>query len=88
MRAEMTACLDALRQSVVEILRDYHVALIENADRLDANLHKVAGRMPGTGATLADAQVQRVGFVQSIDGSYEVLEPALVMLLVGKRRAG
>jgi hypothetical protein len=88
MRAETLACLGALRQSAIDILRGYHVSVIESADRYDPALHTVAGRVPTTGASTAAAHVQRVGFMHSLGDSYEVIEPALVMLRVGKRRAG
>jgi hypothetical protein len=47
----------------------------------------VDGRIRTTGASTA-AHVQRVGFMHSLGDSYEVLEPALVMLRVDKRKAG
>jgi HD-GYP domain-containing protein (c-di-GMP phosphodiesterase class II) len=88
MRAETLACLDALRESTVQILRGYHVAVIEHAENFDPALHTVAGRIPHTGVTPAAAHVQRVGFMHSLGDSYEVLEPALVMVRAAKRRAG
>lgn len=53
----------------------------------DPALHTVDGRIRTTGASTA-AHVQRVGFMHSLGDSYEVLEPALVMLRVDKRKAG
>ena len=88
MRAETLACLSAVRQSAVDILRGYHVSVIESADRYDPALHTVAGRVPVTGASTADAHVQRVGFMHSLGDAYEVIEPALVMLRVDKLKAG
>ena len=88
MRAETLACLGALRESFVEVLRSYHVAVIENAENFNPALHTVAGRIPSGGAGDASAHVQRVGFMRSLGNSYEVLEPALVMLRVNKRKAG
>ena len=88
MRAETLACLSALRESTVQILRSYHVAVIEHAENFDPALHTVAGRIPSTGAGPTTAHVQRVGFMHSLGDSYEVLEPALVMLRAAMRRAG
>ena len=88
MRAETLACLSALRQSAVDLLRGYHVSVIETADTYDPALHTVAGRIPSTGASAAAAHVQRVGFMHSLGDAYEVVEPALVMLRVAKRQAG
>ncbi len=88
MRAETLTCLGAVRQSVVEVLRGYHVSVIETAESYDPVLHTVAGRIPTTGASDAAAHVQRVGFMHSLGDAYEVIEPALVMLRVEKRQAG
>jgi HD-GYP domain-containing protein (c-di-GMP phosphodiesterase class II) len=88
MRAETLACLAAVRQGAVDVLRSYHVSVIESAESYDPALHTVAGRIPTVGASSAAAHVQRVGFMHSLGDTYEVVEPALVMLRVDKRQAG
>jgi hypothetical protein len=83
LRTEVLACLGALRDDLVAVLRAHDVEVIE--ERQDAAAG-AAVEQPQLGA--APRRIRRVGFVRRSGAETEVIEPPRVVLYADLRKAG